>query len=43
MGMTIGDRIAFALEMRGLSQKELANKTHMREEQISTQFFIFIK
>lgn len=35
MGMTIGNRITLALEIRGLSQKELANKTRMTEQTIS--------
>lgn len=35
MGMTIGNRITLALEMRGISQKELANKTRMTEQTIS--------
>ena len=33
--MTIGEKIKFALEMRGMSQKELANKTRLTEVTIS--------
>lgn len=33
--MTIGNKIRLALEMRGMSQKELANKTRMTEISIS--------
>lgn len=35
MGMTIGNRITIALEMRGMNQKELANKARMTEVTIS--------
>ncbi|MBR4377299.1 MAG: helix-turn-helix transcriptional regulator [Bacilli bacterium] len=35
MGMTVGNRITLALKMRGISQKELANKTRMTEQTIS--------
>ena len=33
--MTIGEKIKFALEMRGMSQKELANKARLTEVTIS--------
>lgn len=33
--MTIGNRITIALEMRGMTQKELANKTRLTEVTIS--------
>ena len=33
--MTIGERIAHALEMRGMTQRELANKTRLTEVTIS--------
>lgn len=33
--MGIGERIAHALEMRGMTQKELANKTRLTEVTIS--------
>jgi transcriptional regulator with XRE-family HTH domain len=33
--MTIGERIAHALEMRRMTQKELANKTRLTEVTIS--------
>lgn len=33
--MNIGERIAHALEMRGMTQKELANKTRLTEVTIS--------
>lgn len=35
MGMSIGNRITIALEMRGMNQKELANKARMTEVTIS--------
>lgn len=33
--MNVGERIAHALEMRGMTQKELANKTRLTEVTIS--------
>ena len=33
--MTLGNRITLALEMKGMSQKELANKTRLTEITIS--------